>query len=93
MVDVQFGCGTPIRFNKDGRRVGDNRDSYLDTIPFADRAADIARDERAKTAVRTIAKVVVQPTMNARWGKEGLAQELDRLQVLINEARTAVEAI
>jgi len=102
MVDVRFGLGPkgstdikPIRFRTNGQRLGSEayRDWYIDTLPFEQRRALLEQEDRTRTAVAAFHSIKVQGGINLRWGREGLMQELDRLQGLIDAARKVVEEI
>jgi len=95
MCDVQIGaCAEPRRFNAAGRCMAkfSERD-YLDDIPFETRKAMLAEEQRAEVAAALVGAIAAERNVNARWGKEGLQKEVERLQQLLDEARRSVEAI
>ena len=102
LVDVRYVLNVdmePIRFRADGRRVGGDRwdREELDVrVTFEQRKALLAEEHRARLAAAKLC-MVFDATTNGRprhgWGKEGLLCEVDRLQLLLNEAKALVEAI
>jgi hypothetical protein len=92
MIDVQFYPDGPLkRFRANGKEVGKNDEYELDDIPFTERAAKLAAEERAKEAADAIRRV--QGSAKGEWGKAHLLEEVERLQGLLNIAREAVESI
>src|SRR5262252_2017681 len=84
-VEVEWASGTRSRFNKDGREIGEK--GYfrreLDRVPFAERQALLAQLQRTKAASAAVKQVMVESSLNFRWGKEGMEKELARLQALL----------
>ena len=93
MVDVQIGDGEPMRFRPDGKLRGKGYHEQLDSLPFEERAALLAKEKRAQAAARAISQITVQGNVNSKWGVDGLTEELDRLQGLLDAARAAVAAV
>ena len=101
MVDVQIGTSEPMRFRfSDGRRhCKENypgsryREYELDSIPYADRKAAIDLERRTKEAAALVAEIKTATGVNYRWGKQGLATEIARIQDLLDVAKASVEAL
>lgn len=93
--DVETVRGSIYHFNAKGVQLGEAYRPYeLDMhIPFAERAAELSRIDRAKQAARTVEAVVISRGVNYQWGKDGLSAEVARLQTLLDVARAAVESI
>jgi hypothetical protein len=84
----------PIRYNPQGVEIGDSyRKSEIDSMPYDERTAELAKEERAKKAANAVAKVINNCNCNLRWGKEGMLAELDKLQAELNAARELVNNI
>lgn len=95
MFDVALNA-VIIRFKKDGRRRGG--DGYSDWrldiwMSFDDRAANLQRLERSTKAADAINDIKTSERMRGTWDKDTLMKEIDRLQAMVREARTLVEAI
>ncbi len=99
MVDVMSqGGGSTKRFNQQGSEYGVKfARTTLDTIPFDERTALIAQDQRAKFAAAAINAVRLTAETGgeakASWGKESLEILVQNLQEKLNAAKAAVEAI
>jgi hypothetical protein len=103
LVDVKFGytlednANPPKRFLANGKiqkKKGVYESDYeIDTMPFDERVAALASEERAKSAAAALSLVKPEERIRAEWGKDGLLAEVARLQTLLDTARTAVEEI
>ena len=97
-VDVLVGRGeTPDRFRENGK-IQKSKDKYvpryfLDFTPYEEREAMLASVARTKVAAVLVGAIGAQNPVNYQWGKEGLAEEVARLQSLLNKAKAAVDAI
>jgi hypothetical protein len=104
LVDIQVGkigegnpLGRTIRLNKDGYEQGAQRYGsmtyFLDFISFEERIQAQELEQRTKHAANTIYVIKREDGVNYKWGKDGLQAEVARLQVLLDLAKEAVEAI
>jgi hypothetical protein len=96
LVDVAIGSQeTTTRFRADGKLQGGDRyrDYELDSIPFAERKAYLAREGRLRQAAYAVSAIKAEGGVNARWGTDGLIDELKRLQDLLDAARAKVEEV
>lgn len=98
LVDVQtYPNGPATRFNTNGYEAGNAGSKYrkyLDThMSFEERKALLEREERTKAAMQAISEIKVEERLNWRWGKERMAEEVARLQGLLNAAKAAVDAV
>lgn len=95
-IDVKFHANQEApftRFRPDGREQGETRRPYeIDTIPTADRKALLDQEQRTKDAATAIS-TIMPSDVNYRYGKEGLSQEIARLEALLADAKAKVEAI
>ena len=92
-VDVN---GREIAFTSSGRQRGDPYRKHLDDkMSFTERSSWIATEKRIKDASKAIQDVTPTPDMRRWWlfDKIQMKAEVDRLQGLLDAARTAVEEI
>ena len=89
---------TLIRFTNNGKAVKEpgkfRHDYWLDTyMTFDERTAFINREERLRAAVSHIRNLTIRNGLNERWGKEGLTEEVNRLQEFLDIAKRLVDSI
>lgn len=97
-MDVKIGTNpdaVPTRFRPDGEELGGDRYRCytLDSMPFEERSAEIAKEGRAKHAAGLIRDVKLAGEVRHSWGKEALQKAVEELAVKLEAARAAVEAI
>jgi hypothetical protein len=95
LFDVGYGSGEldPVRFNSSGIEIGRSyRKSSIDPMPFDERVAWLAEQELLKKVTTAITKIAASNNVKHTWGRDGLTEELDRLQGLITDARTLLAA-
>jgi hypothetical protein len=95
-VDVQIGeCVR--RYGANGKEIAKpgayKTNNYLDTMPFDERKAIIEQEERTKIASILVHAIQADRRITHRWSKEGLLNEVIRLETELAQARAAVEAI
>lgn len=87
----------PIRFKPDGYEQGRERYSIMthyldDALTVEARTALLANNALLKSVAMKLHSIEVTRGINCRWGKEGLATEIARLQTLLDAAKTLLEA-
>lgn len=95
-IDVLVGASTETtRFRPDGCELGGGgfRDYAIDSMPFEERSAEIAKEGRAKYAAGLLGEVKLAGEVRHTWGKESLQKAVEELAVKLEAARAAVEAI
>lgn len=97
MIDV--GTGDYItRYGTNGYEMGSassrHRRKYLDVaLTVEQRDAALAQEQRANVAAGKIREISGSERVLGTWGKENLMKEVERLEVLLRNARETVEAI
>jgi len=95
IVSVQVGENT-YRFNPKGDEMNNTSSryrSFLDTTPFDERTASIERGQRLTIAAEIVKAVKADERVKAEWNKDGLMEEVARLEAMLFAARAAVEAV
>ena len=94
-LTVKWASGTTTRFMPmpDGKEVGGSKYhcDYLDTMPFAEREAYLALEQRVDAAVKAVAAVKA-PEWSAE-NKASLTATVAELYAALDAARSLVEAI
>ena len=92
MIDVLIGFAKePTRFNSDGRSRGKYSREQIDGMTFAEREADLNKEERIKKANTALQAVAAEKFRNPN--ELDLVKEADRLQNLLDAANKLIEAI
>jgi hypothetical protein len=85
------------RYRPDGTQQGGDRWSdELDLTQFSERTEYLERRQRAKDAAVAINAIFAYEDarrIRHEWGKDGLTAVVNRLQALLDEAKSKVEAI
>ena len=96
MVDILInGSMAPTRF-RNGREIGGSFLGYflvLDHLPYEEREALIAKEDRAKAAAAAINAIKPEERVQHTWSKELMVEEVLKLQMKLDEAKNAVDTI
>lgn len=96
-INVKHSDGTTAQFDSNGHRSTgsgwDGKSHNIDRTPFEIRSAWVKHWNQCKDAHRAILLATPQLRDFRRADKAELVKELDRLQILFDKAKAAVEAI
>jgi len=98
-MDVQQGESV-TRYRTDGREVGLKHSDWnyysagrIDDMPFAEREEYIAREKRSDAAATKFRALAQLSLPTQYWSKDSMLTEVARLEAILAEIRTTVEAI
>jgi len=95
-TDVKFASGTIKRFSTDGEMKPQDRWSPQYLLTDEKAVAELAYEQKKATLIKAanaICAVTVERGVNYNWGADGLQKEVERLQALLDVAKTLVAEV